>query len=67
LFFGVVDDQVLGLEELTAERATGQNPTVLDTKSLKESVDVARDVFMAANGTANEAGLWWKISRTTDT
>ena len=32
-----------------AERATGQNPTVLDTKGLKESVDVARDVFVAAN------------------
>jgi hypothetical protein len=56
--------QVLGLDELTAERATGQNPTVLDTKSLKESVDVARDVFMAANCAAGEAGWCWKISRT---
>jgi hypothetical protein len=64
LFVGVVDDQVLGLEELTAERATGQNPTVLDTKGLKEAVDVARDVFVAANGAAGEAGLCWKISRT---
>jgi hypothetical protein len=59
--------QVLGLDEFAAESATGQNPTVLDTKSLKESVDVARDVFMATNGTVNEAGLWWKISRTSDT
>ena len=35
----------------------GKNPTVLDTKSLKESVDVAQDVFMAANCAAGEAGL----------
>jgi hypothetical protein len=48
LFFGVGDDQVLGIEELMAERATGQNPTVLYTKGLKGSVDVARDVFVAA-------------------
>jgi hypothetical protein len=64
LFFDVVDDQVLGLEDLTAERATGQNPTVLYTKGLKESVDVARDVFVAANGASSESGLCWKISRT---
>jgi hypothetical protein len=66
-FFDVVDDQVrnvLGLEELTAERATGQNPTVLDTKGLKESVDVVRDVFVTANGAVSEAGRCWKISRT---
>jgi hypothetical protein len=43
----------------------GQNPTVLDTKSLKESVDVGMDVFMATNSAAGEAGLCWKISRTT--
>jgi hypothetical protein len=29
---------------------------VLDTKGLKESVDVVRDVFVAANGAAGEAG-----------
>jgi hypothetical protein len=50
-----------------AESATGQNPTVLDTKSLKESVDVSLDVFMTANCTACEAGLCWKISRTPET
>ena len=49
--------QVLGLEELTAERAACQNPTGLDTKGLKESVDVVRDVFVAANCAAGEAGL----------
>jgi len=47
-----------------AERATGQNPTVLDTKGLKEAVDVARDVFVAANSAAGEDGRCWKISRT---
>jgi hypothetical protein len=56
-FFGVVDGQVLGLEELTAERATGQNPMVLDTKGLKEFVDVVWDVFVAANCATGEAGL----------
>jgi hypothetical protein len=60
-----VNDKVLGLEELTAERATGQNQTVLDTKGLKESVDVSRDVFVAGNCAACEVGLCWKISRTT--
>jgi hypothetical protein len=65
-FFGVVNDQVLGLEELTAERAACQNPTGLDTKGLKESVGVVWDVFVASNCAACEAGLCWKISRTTD-
>jgi hypothetical protein len=63
-FFGVVDGQVLGLEELTAERATGQNITVLDTKGLKESVDVVRDVFVAVDGAGGKAGRCGKISRT---
>jgi hypothetical protein len=39
-----------------AERTTGQNPTVLDTKGLKESVDVVRDIFMVENCTVCEAG-----------
>jgi hypothetical protein len=59
---------VLGLEELTAEKATDQNPTVLDAEGLKESVDVARDVFVAANCAAghSEGGRYWKISGTQD-
>jgi hypothetical protein len=63
----IVDDQVLGNDDVAAESDTGQNPTLLDAKSLKEAVDASWDVFVTANSAASEDGRSWKISRTTDT
>jgi hypothetical protein len=64
LFFFVVNDQVFGSDERKAKSAAGQNQTVLDTKSHRESIDVVRNVFVAANRATGEGGHSLKISRT---
>jgi hypothetical protein len=59
LFFCIVNDQVLGSDERTADRAAGQN---LDTERLKDSPDLARDVVTAVEPCSQSSrGFGWRI------